>query len=48
MRYSITANHSTYCYATIVPTFEALQSKIKELTAAGYRGIGVRFVVLAS
>ena len=48
MNYSITANHSTHCYAAIVPTFAALQSKIKELLKDGYRGIGVRFVVLAS
>ena len=48
MNYSVTGNKGTHCYAAIVPTFAALQSRIAELTAAGYRGIGFRFLVLAS
>ena len=47
MTYAITATHSTHRYAAIVPTYAALKSKIAELTAAGYCGIGVLFVVLA-
>ena len=48
MDYSITGNKGTHCYAAIVPTYAALRSKIVELQVAGYRDIGVRFVVLAS
>ena len=48
MNYSITGSKGAQNYAAIVPTFAALQSKIKELLKDGYRGIGVRFVVLAS
>lgn len=48
MNYSITANKGAQCYAATVPTFAALQSKIAELTAAGYCGIGFRFVKVAA
>ena len=48
MDYSITANKGAQCYAATVPTFAALQSKIAELQAAGYRGIGVRFFKVAA
>ena len=47
-QYAVTATHSTHCYAATVPTFAALQSKIAELQAAGYRGIGFRFFKVAA
>ena len=48
MNYAITGNKAGHCYGTTVDTFAAMRAKIAELAAAGYRGIGVRFVVLAS